>query len=187
VHPRCSNLNVSCSSIGVFAAFFANALGWSREIREAVRYILRGCIGLLLEASTDHRQKAWPTPFMLAEICDQSTGGSNFAEIVAFMSIDLVPLGKATNLASFIGIKSILVSVAKVLPTPRPQPLDLIRQRTGRHGKVTSSTPKRVRGMQRSHSLEGQKTSAAVEFGSASGVALLSSYQLSLDFHSLMT
>jgi hypothetical protein len=89
-------LNARCCgfSIGVFAAFFANALGWSREIREAVRYILRGCIGLLLEASTDHRQKAWPTPFMLAEICDQSTGGSNFAEIVAFMSIDLVSLGR---------------------------------------------------------------------------------------------
>jgi hypothetical protein len=48
-------------------------------------------------------------------------------------------------------------------------------------GRVTSSTPKRVRGMQ------GQKASAGVEFGSASGVASSPSYQLSLDLHLVMT
>jgi hypothetical protein len=170
-----------------FAVCFANAFGWSREVCEAVRYILCDRIGLLLEACADHRQKAWSTPFILGEICDQATGGSNFAKIVALMSIDLIPLGKATYLPSLIGIESILVSVPKALPTPGPQPLDLMRRRSGRHGKIISSTAKRMRRMQRGHSLKAQKASAVVEFGSASSVAFSPSYQLSLDFHSMMT
>lgn len=94
------------------------------EVPESDGDIFRDHIRRWIQASSQRREESRPAPSQLVQLCNQSTGPSNLAEIVALPAVNFIA-SKVTDLPSIAAKESIGLPVSKSFASARPEPVDI--------------------------------------------------------------